>query len=141
MRLSLLALLFAAVSSHAAAVQDAPHPLQGTWQLISLQDGGRTAPDEVVQGVQWIVTETQITQTGGEAGMQWTYSVDDAPTPKWLDLKQGTRVTMGIYKIEDDLLTVCMPEGQAVREKARSTAFESKAEGPNDNLLVFRRSR
>lgn len=119
-----------------AAAQDTEASIQGIWQIVSLQDGGRTAPDEVLEGAQWLITGDKIVQKGGGQTMELSYVLDPSETPHWIDLKHDDRRMLGIYKLEGDTLTVCFSEG---RNEERSTAFESQPESVNDVLIVFRR--
>jgi uncharacterized protein (TIGR03067 family) len=116
--------------------QDAVHPIQGTWQAVSLQDGGRTAPADIVKSVRWIVTDSQITQNAGDERADLSYTLDLTKSPVWIDFRRDSRVMLGIVKVDGDTLTVCFSEG---RNAERSTAFESRPDSPNDVLLVFHR--
>jgi uncharacterized protein (TIGR03067 family) len=121
-----------------AAAQDTQDPLQGSWQIIVLQDGGRTAPDEVIADAQWLITDDMIVQKAGGQTLELSYVLDASQTPKWIDLKAQGRTMLGIYELEGDTLTVCFSEG---RDTGRSTAFESLADSFNDVLIVFRREQ
>jgi hypothetical protein len=58
--------------SAVAAVQNTPQDLMGVLQAVSLQDGGRTAPEELVQTLRWTVTENVIKQEAGGDTMELT---------------------------------------------------------------------
>lgn len=119
-----------------AAAQDAQGSILGTWQIISLQDGGRTAPDEALAGAQWSITGDMIVQKAGGQTLELSYVLDSSKTPSWIDLKAEGRTMLGIYELEGDMLTVCFAEA---RNADRSTAFESEPESVNDVLIVLRR--
>jgi uncharacterized protein (TIGR03067 family) len=136
MRFALLLFVGALLPSGASAVQTAPEALLGVWQAVSLEDGGRTAPEELVQTLRWTVTEGGIKQEAGGETLELTYTLDPTQSPIWMDLAQGGDVSRGILKIEGDTLTVCWSEATGAQ---RSTAFESRPDGPNDVLIVFER--
>ena len=136
MRSFALILLVAGILSDTAAAQATQDALLGTWQIVSLQDGGRTAPNEVTEEAQWLITGDRITQKAGGQVLELSYILDPSKTPKWIDLKAEGRTMLGIYELEGDTLTVCFSEA---RNSGRSTAFESQPESVNDVLIVLRR--
>jgi uncharacterized protein (TIGR03067 family) len=132
--LSLLTVMQAIPAHGQEAIAEA---MQGTWQAIAVQDGGRTAPPDVVASVQWIVTAGTIAQVMGGEREDVAYTLDVSHSPTWIDLRRGSRVNLGIVRIAGDTLTVCFGEGQG---EGRATAFESLPDSPNDVLLTFRRA-
>jgi uncharacterized protein (TIGR03067 family) len=85
---------------------------QGEWKMVSLEQQGKTAPDDVVKdyvltvkGDQWVVS------SGGKAAEPATIKIDPTKDPKTIDLtrKVGDKETVsrGIYKLEGDTLTLC----------------------------------
>jgi uncharacterized protein (TIGR03067 family) len=133
----IFALLAATHASTASGQDSIAEAIQGHWQAISLQDGGRIAPAEIVAGFQWIVAEGTITEVADGERTEAPYTLDETQTPAWIDMQRGTRVMLGIVKLEADTLTVCFAER---RDAGRSTAFESRPDSPNDVLVVFKRT-
>ena len=72
----------------------------------------------------------------GKSG--WTYTVDPTRSPGWLDQRLGEKspLTLGIYRIEGDTLTICSCFDD--KNSVRPTAFESTPDSKNE-LLVFKR--
>jgi uncharacterized protein (TIGR03067 family) len=126
----------AALLLDSAAAQEAQVSIEGTWQIVSLQDGGRTVPDEVIEDAQWLITGDKIVQKAGGQSMELSYVLGPSKSPNWIDLKADGRTMLGIYEMQGDTLTVCFSEARGAE---RSTAFESQPESVNDVLIVFRR--
>jgi uncharacterized protein (TIGR03067 family) len=100
--------------------------LQGEWTMISLEQKGKKATDELVKqykltikGDQWIVS------SGREATM--TFKIDPSKEPKTMDLTfEGKQaVSRGIYKLEGDTLTLCRTTGNIDRPKEFKTTPEA----------------
>jgi len=119
-----------------AAAQDTQTSIQGSWQIVALQDGGRTAPAEAIEGAEWVITRDLIVQKAGGQTLELSYTLDPSNAPKWIDLKAEGRTMLGIYKLEGKTLTVCFSEARGAE---RSTAFESQPESVNDVLIVLTR--
>ena len=62
MRSFALLLLAAWPMLDTAAAQDTQASIQGNWQIVALQDGGRTAPAEVLEGAERVITGDLIVQ-------------------------------------------------------------------------------
>ena len=111
--------------------------LQGEWVLKEGQRHGQTfeVNEKLVleiKGAKWIFQ-------GKEKGE--FIAIYPETDPKCYDLKsseEGTKgqVHEGIYKIDGDILTVCIHEG---KEKQRPTLFETTAEQPNTILAVLKK--
>jgi len=138
MRSFALLLLAAWPMLDTAAAQDTQASIQGNWQIVALQDGGRTAPAEVLEGAEWVITGDLIVQRAGGQTLELSYTLDPSKIPEWIDLKAEGRTMLGIYKLDGDTLTVCFSEARGAE---RSTAFESKLESVNDVLIVLRREQ
>jgi uncharacterized protein (TIGR03067 family) len=110
--------------------------IQGTWKVTSAHDSGDAPPPDVLKDLKWRISKNKISYTFGDKVTEWTYKLDPARKPKWIDLSEGTRTALGIYELEDDNLRICFPEG---RQGERSTAFESKPNSANDILIILKR--
>jgi uncharacterized protein (TIGR03067 family) len=140
MRSCFLMLLTVAIPSGAIAKDDAQadaERLQGIWQAVSALDSGTKAPDEALKNIRWTVTKDKIIYKVGDKTMEWSYKLDQSKKPKWIDLKEGNRTTLGIYELEGDTLKICF----AKQNDERSTAFESKPDSVNDFLITFNREQ
>ena len=82
---------------------------QGTWEFVSMEADGQKKPDEhfkkyvvVLTNGYWNVYEG--TRTVAETPFQ----VDPTANPKTIDLfPSDGRILQGIYRFEDDRLTMC----------------------------------
>lgn len=132
-----MAMLSLAAAAGAVAQTPAGEDLTGSWTVVSLQDGGRTAPPDVIEGMEWIVTGDVITVVQAERTVRWTYHLDPTADPAHINLAEGSNKSLGIYQVVGDTLTVCLSEG--TRSAERPTAFESRTDSANDILFVLRR--
>jgi uncharacterized protein (TIGR03067 family) len=116
--------------------------LQGTWTVTAHTAGGKkTAPKEIAT---WrvIVKGNEITARDGiDLLSAYVFRLDPSASPRAIDLDvtagpDKDRKVLGIYKLEGDTLTVCVPEPG----KARPKEFASK-EGSGHLLFVFQREK
>lgn len=142
MRSCLFTLLTAGFLLGAAGAKDDAkgdhEKIQETWQVVSAEDSGRKAPDEVIKNLKLVITKDKITYKVGDKTTEWSYKLDATKKPKWIDLTEGDRTMLGIYELEGDNLKICFPEG---RKGERSTAFESKPNSVNDILIIVKREK
>jgi uncharacterized protein (TIGR03067 family) len=140
----LLTLMFAyrssAPAADAQAVKDEQARLEGAWAFAVVKVSGKEQPLVGQQPDRLIFLKdgrfTVVQRPGITHG---TYKVDPAHKPKLYDVHiatgrfQGVDVP-GIYEIDGDTLTMCLPLGGSTRP----TALETK---PGDGLLfeVFKR--
>ena len=86
--------------------------LEGTWQVIDLQENGRPVGEKDLVLV--IVDGKLEVLSGGQLSKAYTITIDPAKKPKTIDLtstKDKDRQARGIYKLEGDQLTICLEEG------------------------------
>jgi uncharacterized protein (TIGR03067 family) len=87
--------------------------IQGEWTMVSMEERGEKIQYEdvsrmklTVNGNQWIVR-----RKGQDVEQKYTIKIDSSQNPKVLDLTPdvGYRdfVSLGIYKLEGDTLTLC----------------------------------
>ena len=131
-----------------ALFADAPKPapdkaalakLQGKWQLAGVEHGGKSAPAKDLVGQTVEISGTRSTARDGDDIKDETEIVvlDTKGTPNQIDLKiiagdDKGKTLAGIWKLDGDKLSVCVPEAG----KERPKAFEGK-EGTGHTLLVF----
>ena len=135
--LALAGLLLAPGASGGAPKGEAER-MPGTWKVVSAEDSGRKTPEELIRDLKWTITKDAITYKVGSKTTRWTYKLDPAKKPKWIDLVEGERTRLAIYELDGDTLRVCFAEGSS---KERPTAFESKPNSPNDVLIVLKREK
>ncbi|HEX4146522.1 MAG TPA: TIGR03067 domain-containing protein [Pirellulales bacterium] len=125
--------------------------LLGTWRVVEATTQGHADTQEHLESLdwQWTFGASEITTRWLKRSSQpphrvktlkgnWTYTVDPARSPAWIDQRHGENspATPGIYRIEGDTLTICSCHDDKKAE--RPTAFESKADSTN-GILVLKR--
>ena len=119
-----------AIGQDDAAVKKDKELLKGVWKIESFekQDG----KDENFTGATIeFKTDGNAEFTKDNDAKKATYSINPAGKPKELDLKPEGKdeAMLGIYRVEKDMLTICIVEGQG---NARPTEFAAK----DRNVLV-----
>ena len=117
--------------------------LQGEWTWISRESAGQKTGPEIlkryklsIKGDQWIVTSSQTPNFL----LKMTISIDPTKDPKTLDLTptdgKDPDVSLGIYKLEGDTITLC--RNGVPGDFARPREF--KAESEEVILVVWKRA-
>jgi RNA polymerase sigma factor (sigma-70 family) len=127
----------------AAVKEEAPkdeEKIVGTWGYVSVEVGGKKVAEEDVKEAEMIYTaEGTFTADRGK-GMkrEGTYKLDPAKKPKEITTTNGEgRTHSGIYKLDGDTLTICIPEEAGAE---RPTEFATK-EGTKVLLVVLKREK
>ena len=129
-------LLSAATGRAEPPKDDDAKKLQGTWEIVSSEDGGDKVASEV--GGKVVISADKITLAVGEKRASIRYKLDPTKTPKWIDLvNEQDEMAPGIYELDGDTLKICFPESG----KERATKFESKKNSPNDRFMVLKRAK
>jgi uncharacterized protein (TIGR03067 family) len=130
------ALLFLSLTLLADDTKDAAN-LQGTWIVESAMVDGKEEND--IKGDKMTFKDGKITVKTKEKDEKGTYKIDPSQKPKTIDVKEDgkDKVHQGIYKLEGDRLTICIPE-KAGRE--RPTEFTGK-EGSKQMLIELKREK
>ena len=88
--------------------------LQGAWRAVRIVHGGSEVPDEVAMTVRYIFDGDQVLlMEGDQRAGEGVIRLDPSADPGAFDFTatkgapKGT-TAMGIYRIEGDLLTMCM---------------------------------
>ncbi len=127
-----------------------PSEIDGTWKLVSASNDGHATSPEVIksQNFEVIVVDGVFRMQYFERKprmVELTFEVDPTKDPKQINLHQGPNdVSLGIYKLVGDTLTICYPDGSTTApapDGKRSTAFESVVGSVNDVLMVLRRAK
>ena len=98
-------------------------PLQGTWNILQIERGGRKAPKKLIESGKWkvVIKGNTLRISDGKNGEGATYKRDDSKKPHTIDLvfKEGPkedieRRALGIYEIDGSDLRICYgpPGGQ-----------------------------
>src|SRR5687767_713788 len=117
--------------------------LQGLWQAVSLEVGGRKAPDADVKAFKVLVAGDTLAFNPDAENRTHTFALDEAADPKAMDLTphdgplKGRRRPAAIYKVDGDELTICVEkEGPGT---VRPKEFKTAAGAHRTALLVLRR--
>jgi uncharacterized protein (TIGR03067 family) len=114
--------------------------LQGEWTMFALEQRGEKKDalkaTLTIKGEQWILNSSE---GKGGGGVDTTFKIDPSKNPKTIDLtfKLGEKEnrSLGIYKLEDDLLTMCRTTGGADRPKEFKTTEDAGI------LVVWKRAK
>jgi len=90
----------------------------------------------------WTFKDGKITVEDADAG--YTYKVDATKEPKQIDITsrfpgKGEEVRMGIYKIENDTLTICSLIGSKAKADAKRPEEFYPTERNDVMVVTFRR--
>jgi uncharacterized protein (TIGR03067 family) len=113
---------------------------QGTWLVTSFVSDGTEAAPEIVGSIRRVVKGDHVVwKRDGKSFAGTTVELDPTRAPKTIDVipdggpSRGKRV-LGIYKLEGDILTICM----AGVDQDRPKEFEAK-KGSGRTLMTFKR--
>jgi len=99
--------------------------LQGTWLALSNERGGRRDAPEASKGAAKLVIELdEAIFYQNRRSESWRFGLDSRADHHWIDLVQGGLVRQGIYKLQDDTLTLCL----ALPGEKRPTDFSAAPE-------------
>jgi uncharacterized protein (TIGR03067 family) len=90
---------------HEQAIVHAQQTLAGAWQLVAVECGGKREP---ITPSDYVFREDELAlvQNGREVGTA-PYHVEPLVNPKQIDMPRKGVFVPSIYKIEDDVLTIC----------------------------------
>jgi uncharacterized protein (TIGR03067 family) len=128
--------------------------LQGTWNVDSMEWGGKSLPKDLMTGYKFVFAGNKLTwdaaigmnSRGGKiSALDGTYpcefKIDPSKEPKEIDitlqLPKGDRPLVGIYEIKGDTLKMCYVGSTTGR---RPTEFATK-EGKNICYIVLSRAK
>lgn len=116
-------------------------PHQGVWQAVSYRIGEMETSKEIVDSIiREVKGDHVVWKRDGKSFAGTKMEVDPTKSPATIDLIpdggafKGEKV-LGIYKIENDLLTLCM----APRGKPRPENWEAP-KGSGISLMVFKKA-
>jgi uncharacterized protein (TIGR03067 family) len=115
---------------------------QGTWFASSFRRDGQETPQEIVRTITRTVVKDHVVWKRKSKSFAGTAMVlDPTQSPKSIDViadggpTRGKRV-LGIYRLENDRLTICMADADQPRPKA----FMAE-KGSRQTLMVFTREK
>ena len=114
--------------------------LQGEWTMVSREMGGQKTREEVLKQFRLTITGDEwLVMYQGKENLRTKLRIDPTKDPKVLDMirKDGNDedVSLGIYKLEGDTLTLCrmMQSGDIARPREFKTTREGEV------VVVWRR--
>ena len=93
---------------------------KGTWKFESLETAEAKKDD--LDGATLAFDGDKIEFKKGDETKKATFTINPAGTPKEIDLKTEEKEMHGIYKIEKNILTMCICDGN----EARPNEFAAK---------------
>ncbi|HEY8505543.1 MAG TPA: sigma-70 family RNA polymerase sigma factor [Gemmataceae bacterium] len=112
--------------------------LQGTWQVVSVEDNGRPKRQDVEDATLIIAGDKMTLKRGDIRETMGAFVINPRATPMSIDLTVEGRTMPGIVELKGDELKLCLNEQPG---GARPTKFASEANPPNDLLMVLKRKK
>jgi uncharacterized protein (TIGR03067 family) len=109
--------------------------LQGEWQLVSGERHGQAFPDEILKQVRLTFAGNVLKTTKPDSVTEATVTLHPELDPKGIDIDMDGSPGLGIYKLEDNTLTILHGE----IEEPRPKNFEAVKSGTL-TLLVLRKT-
>jgi uncharacterized protein (TIGR03067 family) len=115
----------------ADAVKKELDKLQGTWQVVGVEENGMKIPDEKLRDAKATVTiegDKHTLKYGGKSQGTVTMKIDPTTKPKQYDLvitegAEKGKVQLGIYEADGDTFRLCLNKAGAA---GRPTEFSAK---------------
>jgi RNA polymerase sigma factor (sigma-70 family) len=98
--------------------------IQGTWLLTAIERGGKREPTD--KGAKLVIELDEATFFSNRQAVSWRFGLDPKADRHWIDLVQGGQVRQGIYKLQDETLTLCLAPPGEKRPAEFSTAPETR---------------
>ena len=108
--------------------------IQGTWQLVSGERGGKPIPEEIVKNVRLVFASDKLTTKVKDRANEATFKLRPDAKPKEIDLDMDGNIGKGIYLLEGDSLKIA--HGEVGDERPKE--FPSKA-GSGLTVMILKR--
>ena len=117
-----------------------PELIQGTWEIVGLESGGKAQSDKSFKGNTFTFSKGKSAATAVLAErphpkVEFTYSLDPTKAPKEINLTTKGNKAFGIYKLDGDNLTICISLGGS-----RPGEFATRVGGDTE-LFTLKRNR
>ncbi len=112
--------------------------LQGTWKVVSLEQGGKKLPEEQLKQIslRLVFAGDRVTFKVPGQDQEGSYKIDSAQKPKHLDILLNNEKGEGVYLLDGDTLTICAGKPGDPRPKE----FVSK-QGTEIGIMVLKREK
>jgi RNA polymerase sigma factor (sigma-70 family) len=111
--------------------------LRGAWAALSVEQAGGPWPGRLVEGYGLVFGDGKVTfRRAGSGSIQYTLKLDEAAKPKTIDWTLGGVTCLGIYRLNGDILKLCVSGSK----ENRPTEFATR-EGSGHVLLLLKRVR
>ena len=119
-----------------AADETNQKPLEGTWIVVSSENGGKSDDDAIGNKVVFQGDKVTIHRKSSDDADKASFTIDPKRSPASIDIRGGDEGTTapGIYKLNGDRLTICFRTAKG----DRPAEFNSKADA-HICLLVLKR--
>ncbi len=114
---------------------------QGSWAVVAMIRDDQATPADILASIRREVDRDHIVWTRDGKNFAGTrFEVDPTTSPPTIDLipdggKDRDKRILGIYRLDGDMLTICVADAG----QPRPTAFEAKA-GSKQTLQSFKRT-
>jgi uncharacterized protein (TIGR03067 family) len=140
MLLALTAGLLAGLAAAAPAPdkKEDKDAIQGTWTVVSGEEGGKPLPDQL-KSLKMTFKDDKFSYKSADDMKEAKYQIDSTKKPKQLTLtpSDGEKPLEGIYELDGDKLKICInepggerPKDFSTKEGTRLVLFELKREKP-----------
>ena len=91
--------------------------LQGTWNVLAGNEGGKTFPPPRVKGAKMVVKGNTMKVNEQDKQLEMTFTLDATREPKSIDMtitagKRKGEMARGVYAIDGEMLKICFaPQG------------------------------
>jgi uncharacterized protein (TIGR03067 family) len=114
--------------------------LQGTWTVVSYEDGGGAL--EKMVGATVIFDGDKMTFKDKQGEQSGPFRLDPAKKPKQIDFlpskeEEERKIDVGIYVLQGDTLTISLNSKSA----GRPTQFDTQKDNFNHKLVVLKREK
>ena len=109
--------------------------------MVSGEAKGEKIPESVIKSAKLVIKGNKHTVNVGDDTIIGTHKLDPTAKPKQIDAMDTGgpnkgKTTLGIYKVKDDMFTVCF----AAPDKDRPTKFTSKS-GTGEFVHVWKKKK
>lgn len=131
----LLTLSTLVVAGAGDGAKDDAKKLQGTWTIVYIENQGKK--EEGPKDSTVVFSGNQVTFAIGSDKDTAEFKMDASKKPGWFDITSGDYKSVGIFKMEGDMLYACLNQSG----KERPTEFKTEKGTANERLFVLKRGK